>query len=277
MATTLTLEKIQGTFNLQQKTVSIIDEYIQSILSDTNYSTNHNSYADSVMQHIFLNIRNSYQDGVFISQGLINNAPYYVSTSLSHALRSAQEFLVDLAYIMSDLKNKKGNEYLRYLKFILTIENEELQRLGLDNTSTENQLKKIFPPDLDLPKRSGQWTDTSRKDKIKEGLKVYKIEFPHFADFRSEFHSRLSSTAHGNKNTIYTFLRTPEENRLKLEIDLTLSAGQFDITLLSALECYIKLYLGQNKDYREIIKSIFPCQYLQFHNFQGQIKDSYGK
>ena len=110
------MKKYSGTLKLQQETVSIIDEYIQSILLDFNYSTNHSIYADFVMQHIFLNIRNSYQDGIFISQGLIKNAPYYVSTSLSHALRSAQEFLVDLAYIVRDIKNRSGYEYLRYLK-----------------------------------------------------------------------------------------------------------------------------------------------------------------
>ncbi len=199
----MAINQISGTLDLQQKTVSIVDEYIQSILSDSNYSTNHDSYADFVMQHIFVNIRNSYQDGIFISQGLINNIPYYVSTSLFHALRSAQEFLVDLAYIMSDLKNKKGNEYLRYLKFILTMERKENKRLGLDNTYVENLLKRNFPPNLQLPKRETQWTDTSRKGKIENGLKFYKIELPHFMDFRSKFHSQWSSTAHGNKDTIY--------------------------------------------------------------------------
>ena len=215
------------------------------------------SYADFVMQHVFVNIRNSYQDGIFISQKLVENNPYYISTSLSHALRSAQEFLIDLAYIISDLKNKKGNEYMRYLKFILTIESQKRKRLGLNNTSTEDLLKKNFPPDLELPKRGGQWTDTSRKDKIEKGLKFYKIESDHFADHRLDFHSFSSSAAHGNPNTIYTFVRTPEENRPKLEADLSISILEFEKTLESALKCYIHFYLGRFSDCRKIIDSLF--------------------
>ena len=78
----------------------------------------------------------------------------------------------------------------------------------------------------------------------------------HFTDFRFESHKNLSSTSHGNKNTIYTFMRTPEENRPKLEADLTISIAHFDTTLESALKCYVSLYLGRNKDYRELAKPI---------------------
>ena len=143
-----------------------------------------------------------------------------------------------------------------YLKFILTIENEENKRLGLNNTSTKNLLKNFFPPDLKLPKRGGQWTDTSRKDKIQKGLKFYKIETDHFADYRFDFHLSSSSTAHGNDNTIYTFTRTPEENLPKLEADLSISILQFEKTLESALKCYIHLYLGRNNDCKNIINSM---------------------
>ena len=238
----------------QQEHICIIDKYLHPILSDLNISTDPKSYARFAMAHIFANIRNSYQDGISISQALIKSQPYYISTALPHALRTAQESLIDLAYIMSDLKNKQGNEYLRYLKFILTIENEELKRLGLDNTSAENLLKNNFPPDLELPKRTGQWTDTSRKEKIKKGLKLYKIEPPQLSDFRFDFHSNLSSAAHGNSNTIYTLIQTPEENRPKLEADLTLSVAHFEATLGSALKCYVRLYLGRSKNYAEIVK-----------------------
>ena len=86
------------------------------------------------MVHIFVNIRNSYQDGVFISQGLINSTRYYVSTSLSHAQRTAQEFLIDLAYIMSDLEHKSGYEYLRYLKFIVDKEEKNKKIVPKANT-----------------------------------------------------------------------------------------------------------------------------------------------
>ena len=175
---------------------------------------------------------------------------------MSHALRSAQEFLIDLAYITRDIKNKKGNECLRYLKFMLTVESEERKRLGSDNTSIENLIKKICPPDLKLPKRSSQWTDTSRRDKIEKGLKFYKIEPPNLIEFRSKFHSALSSAAHGNRNTIYTLTRTAEENFPKLEADLKLSIGSFEVALRSALKCYVQLYLGRNKDYRDILKSM---------------------
>ena len=136
----------------------------------------------------------------------------------------------------------------------------------------------MFPPNLNLePKSSSQWSHTNPKNKMKEGLEFYKIEFRHFTDFRSNFHSQLSSTAHGNENTIYTFLRTPEENLPKLIADLRVSIAHFDATLVSALECYIRLYLGRNKNSKQIIKSMFPDHYSRFHDFQAQIRESYGK
>lgn len=168
------------------------------------------------MQHIFVNIRNSYQDGIFISQGLMNSSQYYISTALSHANRIAQELLIDLAYIMSDRKNKSGHEYLRYLKYITDKEIKVSKELG-EKTFNENQYNAMFPPKLDLKSKSGsQWSDTHPKDKIEQGLKLYKIEPPQFADFRFGFHSNLSATAHGNDHTIYTFMQTPEENLPKL-------------------------------------------------------------
>ena len=249
---------ISQIFKEQQETIGMIDQYIQPIILTPNDFANSDCIDDFVMQHIFVNIRNSYQDGVLISQKLVENNPYYISTSLSHALRSAQEFLIDLAYIMSDRKHNKGNEYLRYFKFMLTMEREKNERLGLDNTSVEKPLKNIFPPDLKLPKRGGQWTDTNRRDKIEKGLKFYNIEPDHFADYRFDFHSFSSSAAHGNDNTIYTFTRTPEENLPKLEADLSISILQFEKTLESALKCYIHLYLGRNNDCKNIINSMFP-------------------
>ena len=246
--------------NEQQEMVHIIDQYIKPILLDHQENSDSNAYRDFVMHHLFANIRNSYQDGIFISQGLMSNPPYYISTALAHARRSMQEFLIDLAYIMSNIKHTRGSEYLRYLKYMLTTESEENKRLGRDNTANEDFIKKIFPPDLELPKRKSQWTDTSRKEKIKKGLKKYKIELfdnpKSYPSHRLEFHSVLSSAAHGNDNTIYTFLRTKEENLPKLEADLTISIFSFDIDLASSLKCYIKLYLGQNKLYKEMVKSI---------------------
>ena len=121
----LTEAEISQFLKEQQETVEIIDEYIHPILLDLGISTNPNHpnhYADFVMAHIFVNIRNSYQDGIVLSQELMKNSPYYKSTALAHAERIAQEFLIDLTYIMSDIKNKKGNEYLLYLKYMLTIE-----------------------------------------------------------------------------------------------------------------------------------------------------------
>lgn len=255
MATTIpSYTEIAEILNEQQETVRIIDEYIQPILLDLDP----NNYADFVMAHIFVNVRNSYQDGIVLSQELMKNSPYYISSALAHAERIAQEFLIDLAYIMTDIKNKNGNEYLLYLKYMLTTESEKNKWLGLDNTSTDNLLNSIFPSDLELPKRRGQWTDTSRREKIEQGLKKYNIEPDHFADFRFDFHLDLSSAAHGNSNTIYTFIRTREKNLSQLEADFTVSIAHFDATLESALECYVKLYLGRNKDYRDIFKSMFP-------------------
>lgn len=271
MAKTLSYPVIVGILKQQQETVGIIDEYIQRILSDSNIKSNY--HADLVMQHIFVNIRNSYQDSIFISQGLINNHPYYLSTALYHTQRVGQEFLIDLAYVMSDLKHKSGYEYLRYLKFLVGKETKESGK-----TLPEDIYNEIFPPDLDLePKSPSQWSHTNPKGKIEQGLKLYKIELPHYAEGRAELHSRLSSAAHGNSNTDYMLRRTPEENLPKLRADLTSSIGFFDILLRSALECYIELYLGRNKDYREIIKSVFPNHYSQIRDFQIQIKDSYGK
>ena len=190
---------------------------------------------------------------LFIQPFFGEGIAYYVSATLSHALRSAQESLIDLAYIMSDLKHKLGYEYLRYLKFIIDKESE----LGGEKSVRKDRYNEMFPPELDLKRKSKtEWSYTSRKDKIEKGLKLYKIELPHFADFRFESHKNLSSTSHGNKNTIYTFMRTPEENRPKLEADLTISIAHFDTTLESALKCYVSLYLGRNKDYRELAKPI---------------------
>ena len=157
---------------------------------------------------------------------------------------------------MSDLKNKLGHEYLRYLKYIIDKEIKVSKELG-EKTFTENQYNGMFRPKLDLkPKSGSQWSDTHPKDKIEQGLKLYKIEPPHFADFRFGFHSNLSATAHGNDHTIYTFMQTPEENHPKLKADLTVSIAHFEVVLESALKCYIHLYLGRNKDCREIVESM---------------------
>ena len=250
--------------NEQQEMVYIIDQYIKPMILDHHENRDGpDFYPDFVMHHLFVNIRNSYQDGIFVSQGLMSNPPYYISTALAHARRSTQEFLIDLAYIMSDIKHTQGNEYLRYLKYMLTTESEEKKRLGLDNTANEDFIKKIIPPELESPKRQSQWTDTSRKDKIQKGLKKYKIELfddpESYPSHRLEFHSNLSSAAHGNDNTIYTLMRTKEENLPKLEADLTISIFSFDIDLKSALKCYFIYYLGQNNLYRKIVQSM-PSQ-----------------
>ena len=252
--TDLTPEQISGFLNEQQEVIHTIDKYIQSIQSEFRKSPVRDRYADFVMQHIFANIRNSYQDGIFISQGLLNTTPYYISTSLYHALRTAQEFLIDLAYIMSDYIRDKGNEYLRYLKFII---DKETKILGKEQLA-EDEYKKIFQADLKLdPKSPSQWSHTSAKDKIEKGLKLYNIESSKFAEFRTEYHLNLSSGAHGNKNTFYTLIQTPEENLSRMIANITISIAHFDTTLKSALECYFRLYLNRNKDYKEINKSFF--------------------
>ena len=246
MATKLTLETISDVLQQQQQIVGVVDKYIQSVVL--------NSYADFVMRHLFVNIRNSYQDGIFLSQGLINQTPYYPSGTLSHALRSAQESLIDLAYIMADFKRRRGDEYLRYLKFII---DKEAKLLG-KNFLTKDRYNEIFPPELGLPLNTGsQWSDTDPKEKIKKGLKLYKIECPDFADFRFGFHKILSSIAHGNNNTIDVLAQHPEENLCALIAGFRVSIPHFDITLKSALKCYVQLYLVRNKDYKEMDKSMF--------------------
>ena len=91
----LTEAEISQFLKEQQEVVDIVDDYIQPILLDTDNSY----YIDFAMQHIFVNIRNSYQDGIVLSHQFMKNDPYYVSTALAHAQRMAQEFLIDLAYI----------------------------------------------------------------------------------------------------------------------------------------------------------------------------------
>ena len=251
MAKTLSLENIAEVLNKQQKVVGILDEYIQPVSLGININPNY--LVDLVMQHIFVNIRNSYQDGIFISQGLINNPPYYISTALSHALRVGREFLIDIAYLVRDKKNRKGknkgNEYLRYLKFMLDKEHKALGK----SPFPEVIQNEIFSPELDLkPKSSSQWSHTDTKDKIKQGVDFYKIELPDTAHFGSEVHSNLSSAAHGNPNITYMLKLTPEKSLRKLRADLTSSIKFFNVLLESALKCYIKFYLGRNAEYREI-------------------------
>lgn len=248
MAKKLSLENIAEVLKQQQRVVGITDEYIQPILSDINIKSNF--YADLVMQHIFVNIRNSYQDGIFISQGLMNNTPYYISTALSHALRVGREFLIDLAYLVRDKKNKSGYEYLRYLKFMVDKETKELGKSSIPEAIYN-------PTKLDLePKFPTQWSHTGRDDKIEQGLNFYKIELPDSAYYGSKVHSYLSSAAHGNPSTNYMLKLTPEESLWKLRADLTSSIKFFSMLLESALKCYFHLYLGQYKNYREIVESM---------------------
>ena len=188
MSTFLSYTQISEALDQQQELVGVIDKYLNPILSAFNGLSDKKSCADFVMHHLFVNIRNSCQDGIFISQGLINVKPYYVSTSLSHAQRSAQEFLIDLAYIMSDRKHRRGNEYLRYLKFIFDAEDNQTNK----NQIYKDQYDSIFPTNINLdPKSPSQWSHTHPQDKIDKGLKLYKIESSHFADFRFGFHSDL--------------------------------------------------------------------------------------
>ena len=61
--------------NEQQEMVYIVDQHIRPILLDyEKNSENPNCHSDFVMHHLFVNIRNSYQDGIQISQGLISNS-----------------------------------------------------------------------------------------------------------------------------------------------------------------------------------------------------------
>ena len=252
MATHLTLETISDVLQQQQAIVDVVDKHIRSVkLSPTIPKF----YADFVMQHLFMNIRDSYQDGIFLSQGLKNKTPYYLSGALSHALRSAQESLTDLAYIMADFKHRQGNEYLRYLKFLIDKESKILGRDFL----TKDGYNKIFPPELGFPLNTGsQWSKTSPQDKMEQGLKLYKIEHPDFVDFRFGSHNIFSSIAHGNNNsTIDMLAQTPEENLRFLIAGFQVTIPHLDTTLKSALKCYIQLYLGRNKDYEEMVKSMF--------------------
>lgn len=255
MSNTLSLENIAQILNEQQETVSVVDEYIRRTPLTTEDTTQSEFCANSAMQRLFLNIRHSYQDGIVLSQGLINNPQYYISPALAHAQRTAQEFLIDLAYIMSNRKHSQGNEYRRYLKFVV---DKEAKELGESHLSEDNY-NGMFPPHLNLERKSQfRWSHTSQTDKIEQGLKLYRIEPPDFADWRFEFHRILSFTAHGNENTIHMFTRTPEKNRPKQIADLKVSVAHFDTVLVSALTCYIKFYLGRNNDCREIVKSMFP-------------------
>ena len=118
MAKTFSLTEISDYLEQQQEIVYMLDKYSIPTLLDSDKIPNINDFsnylADSVMYHIFTNIRNIYQDSIFISQGLIEAKPYYISTSLFYALREADEFLTDIAYIVNDKKNKVMNIFATY-------------------------------------------------------------------------------------------------------------------------------------------------------------------
>lgn len=95
-----------------------------------------------------------------------------------------------------------GNPVEKGLKIILNRE----AKLSGKKFLTDDRYNEIFPPELGLPRNAGsQWSDTDPKEKMKRGLKLYKIEPPDFVDFRFDF----------------------------------------------------QLYLGHNKDYEEMEKSMF--------------------
>ena len=66
--------EISETLKKQQETVGIVDQYIRCTPLCTKNTPKSEFYANFVMQHIFVNIRNSYQDGIVLSQGLINSS-----------------------------------------------------------------------------------------------------------------------------------------------------------------------------------------------------------
>lgn len=243
----------------QQETVHTVDKYTQPIISNfhehQNLNNNPNYCADFVMHHIFTNIRNIYQDSIFISQGLIKAKPYYISTSLYFAQRESQDFLIDLAYIIRDRKNKQGDEYLHYLTFILHRE------IGLETIAQES--KDFYDRFLSnithqKPNNRNFWSTIDNKNKIKEGLEFYKIELPILTDYRGSIRRNLSSAAHGNRVSFFTLTRTHEENVSSLEIELTASVSFFHLVMRSAIECYFRLYLNKQKEYKEIISVMFP-------------------
>ena len=272
MAKIYSLTEITEFLECQQENVAIVDKYTQPILSKFKNKipiNDRNRLADFVMQHIFTNVRNIYQDSIFISQGLLQAKPYYISTSLSYTQREAQDFLIDLAYIMSDKKHNQGDEYLHYLLFIIDQERKEHENLGLKTLAKE--AKKLYDNLLSnnthiTPRKGSFWSDISPKERMKKGLELYRIEPPHFTGYRHSIRHNLSSTAHGNNNTIFTFTDTDQENIQRLETTLAHSVPFFEVVMRSAIKCYFLLYLNKQKEFDEIFSSIYPAEEVKTNN-----------
>jgi len=247
---------ISDLLELQQETVDTVDKYTQPILS--NIKSKQTYHADYVMHHIFTNIRNTYQDSIFLSQGLIKSKPYYISTSLYYAQRESNDFLTDLAYIMRDRKNRIGDEHIRYLLFILQQQKKQYENVGLKTQANKikNSYDHLLSENTHLEPKGSFWSTIKPEDKKKQGLAFYKIETPDFTDHLHSIRHDLSSAAHGNRLTIYTFTRTPEENTLQLEAELTYSVALFDAVMRSAIKCYFRLYLNKPNDCKTMISPI---------------------
>ncbi len=261
MAKTYSLTEVSDYLEQQQEIVYILDKYTQPILStfdNQNHDNIPNYFADFVMHHIFTNIRNIYQDSIFISQGLLTAEPYYNSTSLSYTLREADEFLIDLAYIVNDKASKQGDEYLRYFIFTLHQEIEVLEQMGF-HTNVQTT-KEIYDNLLSVyphlkPTNSGKWSNTTRKDKINQGLGLY-ITTPNLTDHIYNIRQLLSSEAHGNTHTFYSFTSKPEDNIRKLKSHLSYSVSSFQAVIYTTIKYYFDFYLNKPTIYSDLAKFI---------------------
>ena len=264
----LNYSSIPSILKEQQEVVHIVDSYIKTVTSGesiVNAFSKTPEDIDSFLRdfavlNIFSNIRNGYQDSIFIIRGLMDNKPYYLSPSLAHAHRFAQDCLIDLAYIVRDIKNRRGHEHLRYLKFMVDTDAKEKGR----NDLSDEKYNRFFPTHLDLkPRSNSQWSPVGRPDRIGQGLKFYKLEPCNLSDHRHDLHKYLSSDAHGNTAAFGTLISSDEENLPRLESYIALCFGSLENIMSQSLDCYIRLYLGRVNDFNEISrKTGYKSRYL---------------
>lgn len=237
---TLSFTDISRFLNKQQEKVYDIDKAypirkgdILLALKKENSSNEH--IEREVINHIFSNIRHSHQDAIILCEGLLSK-PHYTSSTLGYITRESTEALIDLGYIITDLKEGPGEEYLRFAKFIYDT---------INNCYEENNFKlskdrynNLFPPHLTTQKRNTQWTNVAREQKIEKGLELLKVIAPALKDAILKLFKITSAVTHGNLNNNRLSTQTSESleplKMKQISSAITYSEG----ILNSGLKCY---------------------------------------
>ena len=104
------------------------------------------------------------------------------------------------------------------------------------------------------PKDRGQWTDTTRKCKIKQGLNSDITTISNLTNHINNFHKLSSFEAHGNHLTFTS--STHEDNKPKLKSFLFFSISSFQFVIYVAIKYYFNFYLNEPTAYRYLEKFI---------------------